>query len=444
MLQHCHNHLNKSSPDERLRLQFPLRKKYKPFDVGKRFLVVCVATVFLNIGCKKSEQPAGEENTAPGPNGGGVMVTDNQQYIGVNYNESLQDIRTGELSASKTKWVRGFLDMFAHYDNQDLNTNAKIIQYLTVKDQGYKTVLNLKFNFITRAYPAVNSTTWNNYISFIDKVLDRVISKTDVIVVGNEPFIESEPSTWDEPLNSFYKAAATRVNQYLTARNLQRPVLVGSFDNLYQSGRQGNAGINNLLAWCKATSWVAGIDLHIHHNNNPEITTVINFVNDKIRNDQKIIVTEYSLMKWWRDNLNNDLTPQFLAAANASTADNIFPPPSGITKCWQYIDYALKNPRKIEEWNAFNQYTPWLEDRKNYLCNSFKLFKSTAKFWLATYAMRQSYPLNGDFTATTDPWILNSLFTPRTVELLASGDAQPRYAYLGQFADINTTNTTCP
>lgn len=426
MLQNCHERI------------------YNRFQYGKRLIIICLFTASLIISCKKSEETTNNETVSPEAAGGGVLVTETQQYIGVNYNESFQEIRSGELSSSKTKWVRGFLDVLMHYDNQDLNTNAKIAQYLTVKDQGYKTVLNLKFNFITRAYPAVNSTTWNNYISFIDKVLDRVIAKTDVIVVGNEPFIESETSTWDEPLNSFYKAAANRVNQYLTARNLQRPIFVGSFDNMYQSGRQTNAGINNLLAWCKATSWVAGIDLHIHHNNNPEITTVINFVNDKIRDNQRIIITEYSLMKWWRDNLNNDLTSQFLAACNTSTTDNIFPPPAGITKVWQYIDYALKNPRKVEEWNAFNQYTPFLEDRKLYLCNSFKLFKATSKFWLATYAMRQSYPLNTDFTATTDPWILNSLFTPRTVELLASGDAQPRYSYLGQFADINTTNTTCP
>jgi hypothetical protein len=404
------------------------------------FLLMCL----IFVCCKKQDQSTGEDDTIPLATGGGVLVTDNQQYIGVNYNESFQDIRAGELSASKTKWARGFVDVLNHYDDQDLATNARIVKYLTLPDLGYKTVLNLKFNFIVRAYPAVNSTAWNNYIAFIDKVLDRVIAKTDVIVVGNEPFIESETSTWNEPLNTFYKAAATRVNQYLTARNIQRPILVGSFDNMYQSTRQGNAGINNLLAWCKATSWVAGIDLHIHHTNNPEITTTLNFINDKIRNNQKIIITEYSLMKWWRDNVNFDLTSQFIAAANASTTDNIFPPPAGITKCWQYIDYALKNPRKVEEWNAFQQYTPWLNDRRDYMCNSFKLFKANPKFWIATYAMRQSYPLNADFTSTTDPWILNSLFTPRTVELLSSGDAQPRYAYLSQFADINTTNTTCP
>jgi hypothetical protein len=412
---------------------------------GKHRLILYVLISCLFICCKKSEQHDQTENSSTTQaTGGGVLVTDNQQYIGVNYNESFQEIRTGELSASKAKWVRGFLDVFSHYDNQDLNTNAKITQYLTLKDLGYKTVLNLKFNFMTRAFPAVNSTTWNNYISFIDNILDRVIAKTDVVVVGNEPFIESDPSTWNEPLNSFYKAAANRVNQYLTARNIQRPIFVGSFDNMYQSDRQTNTGINNLLAWCKATSWVAGIDLHIHHTNNPEITTVLDFVNDKIRADQKIIITEYSLMKWWRDNLNNDLTSQFLAACNASTTDNIFPPPAGVTKVWQYIDYALKNPRKVEEWNAFHQNMPFLNDRKDYMCNSFKLFKANSKFWVATYAVRQSYPANTDFTATTDPWVLNSLFVGRTVELLPSGDAQGRYAYMAQFADINTTNTTCP
>jgi hypothetical protein len=401
--------------------------------------------LLLLLSCKKNNQESNEpDDPGPGSTGGGVLVTDQQQYIGVNYNESLQEIRPGELSASKTKWVRGFLDVFSHYDNQDLNTSDRIAKYLTLKDAGYKTALNLKFNFKTRPYPAINNTTWNNYITFLDQLLDKVIAKTDVIIVGNEPFIESESSTYNEPLYSFYVAAATRVNQYLTARNLQRPILVGAFDNMYQSNRQGTTGVLNLLAWCKATSWIAGIDLHIHHNGSGEITTALDFVNDKIRNDQKIVITEYSLMKWWRDNLDENISPAFITAANASTSDNIFPPPAGIIKCWQYIDYALKNPRKLAEWDAFQQNTPWLESRRSYMCNSFNLFKANTKFWFATYAMRQSYPLNADFTATTDPWILNSLFTARTVELLPNGDAQRRYSFLNQFADINTTNTTCP
>ncbi|HLP37686.1 hypothetical protein [Lacibacter sp.] len=411
-----------------------------------QFFAVTVLAISITVtACKKpSSGNGGGSNPPSDPStGGGVMVTDTERYLGVNYNESLHEINPGELSRSKTKWVRGFLDIFHHYDNNNLNSSPRITEYLKLKGQGYKTCLNLKFNFKTRPYPAVNSSAWSNYINYVDQVLDKVILGTDVIVVGNEPFIESETNTWDEPLNTFYKALATRVQNYLVAKNLQRPIFIGSFDNMYQSGRQGNAGINNLLAWVKANSWIAGVSMHIHHDNNPEITTAINYVHDKLRDNQKIIITEYSLMKWWRSNLNADITPEFVNAANASTTDFILPPPPGITKCWQYIDYALKNPRKKEEWDAFHQYNPWLEIRKDYLCNSFKLFKASNKFWFATYAMRQSYPVGADFTVDTDPWIMNSLFTGRSVELLPTGEAEGRYSFFQQFADINAGVLNC-
>ena len=158
---------------------------------SKQFIYCLILTCLL-FSCKKKEEPAGEEEVAPQVAAGGVLVTDTGRYIGLNYNESLQEIRTGELSTSKTKWVRGFLDVFAHYDNQDLNTNAKIVKYLTLKDLGYKTVLNLKFNFMTRPYPAVNSTAWNNYISFIDNILDRVRS-TAVLSITSRACVPMEP-----------------------------------------------------------------------------------------------------------------------------------------------------------------------------------------------------------------------------------------------------------
>jgi hypothetical protein len=417
-----------------------LHKRHTSYTTLLAFLV----TSLCLLACKKntSGDPGNEINPAAST-GGGIIVSDTSQLLGVNYNESFQDINFGELARTKTKWVRGFIDVFLHYDNNDLVTNPRIVSYVALKDSGYKTVLNLKFNFITRPYPAVNSNLWNSYIAFLDKILDRVIAKTDVIVVGNEPFIESETSNYDEPLNSFYKAAANRVNDYLKTHNLQRPIFVGSFDNIYQGDRQTATGVLNLLNFVKNTSWIAGIDLHIHHTDVSEIGTVLNFVNDKIRSNQRIIVTEYSLMKWWRSHLNDDLSSDFIAAANVSASDNIYPPPPGVTKVWQYIDYALKNPRKMEEWNAFHQNTPWLETRKVYLCNSYKAFKANPKFWLATYAAKQSYPFTADFTSNTDPWILNSLFTGRTVQLMSNREAEGRYYFLNQFADMVTTNTTC-
>ena len=401
--------------------------------------IVCAA---LSFACKKVNN-SGNTKTPISNTGGGVLVSDTAKFIGVNYNESLQEINFGELARSKTKWVRGFLDIFYHYDNNNLTTSSRIIKYQKLKEQGYKTILNLKFNFKTRSYPAVNSSQWTAYITYIDRILEAVINYTDVIVVGNEPFIESENSTYEEPLNTFYKAATERVNEYLKNRNISKPIFIGAIDNLYQPNRQNEAGVNKFLAWCKATPWIAGIDLHIHHSGNGEITSTLNFVNDKIRDHQKIVITEYSLMKWWRSNLTLDISNEFINTANANTTDQIFPPPADITQCWQYIDYALKNPRPVQEWDAFNQTTVWLENRKDYMCNSFKLFKANTKFWIATYAVRQSYPPNADFTSTTDPWVLNSLFTGRSVELLSNGEARGRYSYFNQFSAINTGILVC-
>jgi hypothetical protein len=402
-----------------------------------------VALLFAGS-CSKTKINNNSSNPpAQSPKGGGILVTDANTYLSVNYNEGLHEIKAGELSLSKAKWVRGFIDFFYHFDEQNLNTSPRIIEYLKLNDQAYKIILNLKFNFRGRGFPAVNSAQWNNYLAFLAQVLDKIAIKTDVIVVGNEPFIESETTDHNEPLNTFYKAAALKVHEYLVNKGISCPIFIGAFDNMYQDRRQTSVGVDNLLSFCKATEWLAGVDMHIHHTNNNEITEAMTYVNDRIRADQKIILSEYSLMKWWRDHLDQDLSAAFIQAATANPNDKILPPPVGITKCWQYIDFALKNPRSVEEWTAFHQHTPWLESRKDYMCSSYKLFKSFSKFWVAAYGVRQNFPLSADFTANTDPWILNSLFTARTVELLPNGEAQGRYAFLEQFADINTNNSTC-
>ena len=174
---------------------------------------------------------------------------------------------------------------------------------------------------------------------------------TDVIIVGNEPFIESAPSDWNEPLNSFYSAACERTNSYLTNNKIAKPIFLGAFESLFLPDRQNHAGYTNLLAFAKSTPYIAGVDLHIHHGINEEMVAALNFAKGRIREDQKILVTEFSLMHHWRNNNNTNITPAFIAAANVSPTDKIFPPPVNLTKNYQYIDYALKNPRPVEEWN---------------------------------------------------------------------------------------------
>ncbi|TZF82279.1 hypothetical protein FW774_16475 [Pedobacter sp. BS3] len=386
--------------------------------------------------CKKEKSKATVAQPEP------PATSDYSYKMGVNLNEQVDVADMQDLADTKTKWVRCFVEFIDVYKAGTINTDAKIAAFNSLKSRGYNTVLNLKFNFLANGFPAVNSTDWNNYLNFINTLLAKVMPYTDVIVVGNEPFIEAAQSTWNEPLNSFYKAACDKVHTYFVQNNINKPIFLGSFDNLYLTDRQSNAGYTNLLAFAKATSYLAGVDLHIHHSTDAEMTTALNFAKDKIREDQKMLVTEFSLMKYWKSYNNTAIAPAFITAANASSTDKIYAPSASITKNYQYIDYALKNPRPAEEWYAFWSNSPYLEAKKNYLCTAYKAFKATGNVYLTFYALRQAYPLNTDFTADTDPWVLNGLFLNRSVEQL-NGRNQKSYSFLDQFQQIINNQSPC-
>lgn len=362
--------------------------------------------------------------------------------MGVNFNEQAALADLNDLADTKTKWVRSFVEMIDIYKANSIDTNPNLNTFITFKSKGYKTVLNLKFNFVANAFPAINSTDWNNYIAFIDKVLDKAMPYTDVLVVGNEPFIEADQSAWNEPLNSFYKAACARVYSYFNLHGIDKPIFLGAFDNMYQTSRTGNAGVLNLLSFVKSTDYLSGADVHIHHNTDAEMSSSLSFMDNHLRDDQKIMVSEFSAKNYFKSYNTTNIDPAFIAAANASTTDQIYPPPAGITQNYQYIDYALKNPRPVEEWYAFWKNSAYLENKKNYLCTSNTLFKADSKVFLAFYALRQSYGINVDFTSTTDPWVLNAMFLNRSVQPV-NGRNQKSYSFLDQFIKIAQGTDPC-
>ena len=105
-------------------------------------------------------------------------------------------------------------------------------------------------------------------------------------------------------------------------------------------------------------------------------------------------------------------------------------------KNFQYIDYALKNQVSHQEWVDFLSESYWFENRTRYLWNSYQRMRSYDKFHIGTYALRQSFPFNRDFTNATDPWILNGLFANRTVTLNNEGLEQFNYAWIDDFKAI--------
>ena len=371
-----------------------------------------------------------------------IEPLDYSYQMGINLNEQVDVTDYQDLADTRTKWVRCFVEVIDIYKAGTLNSDAKVAAFNALHSKGYKTVLSLKFDFKKHGFPAPNSADWNNYLNFIQPLLAKMMPFTDVIIVGNEPFIESLEADWNEPLNTFYRAACEKTNTYLTTNNIDKPIFLGALENLFRADRQSNAGYTNFLALVKNTPYIAGVDLHIHHGATEEMVNALSFAKGRIREDQKMLVTEFSLMHHWRSNNNTLISAAFITAANASSTDRIFAPPANVTRNFQYIDYALKNPRPAEEWYAFWKNSPYLENRKSYLCTAYNNFKDAGNVFLTFYALRQSYPLNTDFTVNTDPWVLNGLFMNRSIELL-NGRSQKSYSYLDQFLQIMDNENPC-
>lgn len=358
------------------------------------------------------------------------------QAVGVNFNGQFDFIDYDNLERCKTTWVRGFVDFFQFYpDVEKLHNDPRLLKYLELKSNGYKTILNIKWNFSDKSFPEPESAEMNDYKQFLRKLLGQVWMQTDIIVVGNEPFIESRKEERDERLVAFYKEVAREVNAFKKGQGVgigdgkamrDVPIYIGAMNNLYLPGWRTPA-VEQLLAFAESESWITGIDLHIHHGGIRQLNQAMDYVHDKIRDDQKIIITEYSLMKHWKSKMGESI-PEIFAEKYGRDKEE---------QNYQYIDFALKNPVSREEWVDFLSSSYWFENRTKYLWNSYQRFKSYDKFHVATYAIRQSYPFNRDFTRTTDPWVLNGLYANRTVESdPITGLEQFNYAWIEDFLAI--------
>ena len=113
-----------------------------------------------------------------------VPATNDYSYqMGVNLNEQVDVADMQDIFDTRTKWVRCFVEFINLYKSGAIHTDAKIAAFTGLKSRGYNTVLSLKFNFKANGFPAVNSTDWNNYLNFINTLLDKVMPYTDVIIV---------------------------------------------------------------------------------------------------------------------------------------------------------------------------------------------------------------------------------------------------------------------
>jgi len=363
-----------------------------------------------------------------------IVANGYAQQVGVNFNGQFDQVDYDNLERSKTTWVRGFIDFFKYYEDPGLlETDPRILNYLELQDNGYKTILNIKWNYRQKSFPEYGSAEMDKIRKFLLQILDKVWGHTDIMVAGNEPFIESKPADRDNSLIPFYQDMARTFNTYRSTHDY-KPIYVGAFNNLYLS-QSFTFGVEEMLEFARESDWIAGIDLHIHHAAIEDLSQAMENVMDKIRPNQKILVTEFSLMKHWRSKMDETIPADF---AQKYIYDAGW-------QNYQYIDHALKNPVPHDEWIDFLSQSYWFENRKNYLWNAYQRLSNFNQFNIANYAIRQSYPLNQDFTVNTDPWVLNGLFVNRSVQPdPQTGLDQYNYAFIEDFWKIqeNTPEPT--
>jgi hypothetical protein len=341
----------------------------------------------------------GEFVIAPRPEG----------VLGVNFNEYPGVMNFSELQDVKATWVRGFFPM----PDADKGSPADlpVIQaLLTVAGRGYGTVLSLKFPYSHAAIPTLGSAAMTTAQRRLDAVLPAVMNKIDILVIGNEPFIECEPKDRNsDRLNVFYETMAQQAIDY-PGKNSKTRLYMGALNHL-DLPEWRTAATERWMRFVRNTPSIAGTDIHPHLPAPGASKYYLDYILPRMRSDQSFLATEFSLVLFYKKHLKSLVSPGFASRYSI---------PSG-TRVWQVIKDALNHPFTQREWNDFLAASPWFANNKNFMRDQMERFRATGKLAVANYGLGQDAAMSGKFGPDSTPWLLNSMFCQHTVQSATNG-----------------------
>lgn len=346
-----------------------------------------------------------------------------QGALGANFNEHYEDVDYRELEQADAPWVRLFVPM-PQIDRGAAGHGA-IKTILDARSRGYKTILTLKFPYNRGDFPKAGSPAFERELARVDAVLPLVMGKVDILVVGNEPYVESRVDDRDLDLNAFYEAMAKRVIDYRAKACpgiCPTRLYMGALNRM-DLKKNRTASTERWMAFVEATPEIDGVNIHPHVPKIELSKAFLDYILPRMRPEQTFIVTEFSLVGWWQQNMKGVVAPAFADKYQAPrTAQN-----------WQIVKAALETPFPKEQWDDFLRMSPWFENRKHYLANQMKMFRDTGRLAVATYGFKQGSSMSNDFGPDKTPWLINSVFAPATIRRNTDGSAAPNYAWLDDF-----------
>ncbi|WP_342249471.1 hypothetical protein [Sphingomonas sp. OTU376] len=347
-----------------------------------------------------------------------------QGALGANYNEHFEDVDYRDLDKAGAHWVRLFLTM-PELERSPAAEHGAVRTILDVARHGYGTILSLKFPRNRQDFPKPGSAGMAREMAWLDQVLPLVMGKVDILVIGNEPYIESRREDRDLDLNAYYEAMANRAIAYRKAhcaRACRTRLYMGALNRLDLEINR-TPSTERWMAFVKATPEIDGVDIHPHLPAIEGSQVFVDYVVARMRPDQKFLATEFSIVRWWEQNMQAAI-PQGFADARHLPRE---------TKNWQVIKAALESPFPKAEWDAFLAQSPWFESRKHYLRNQMAIFRNSGRLAVANYGFRQGSSMSRNFGPATTPWLLNSVFAARTVRPNPDGSAAFNYAWIEDF-----------
>lgn len=404
----------------------------------RRLLGLAGGVGLLLAGCDSagdsgSGSSAGDGSSDGGDgDGAGGRPAAPEDVLGVNFNEEPRGTTAAVLDDLHAKWVRGFVPM-ADLNSVPALRQPAISTLLSFADSGYNTVLSLKFPYQNKALPQPGTSAMDAELTRVDKVLDVVLGKVDILVIGNEPFLETRAADRGTLLNPFYKAVAAHViaeRKKHGGSDSRTRLYMGALNRLNDPAWQTPA-VNGWLAHVKATPEIEGVDIHPHVAGLGQAKAYTDYVLPRIRPDQRFLATEFSLVQWWKQHWS-DPVPAAYADRYGVPAD---------TPVWEEIRDAAARPVSQQRWRDLLMHSPWFASRKDYLTTQVRQFRATGRLAVATYGGLQGPAMMRDIGPKKTPWLLNSLYANRVAEPSPDGEVAHNPAFFDDFRALQPSSS---
>lgn len=349
-----------------------------------------------------------------------------QGALGASYNDQFDELDYRDLERSGTKWVR--LSLPLPQLDKGVGSNGVLNKVLELSERGYSTVLSLKLGYVGTIPPAVGSDAYLKDIARLDAALALVTGKVDVLVIGNDPFLEVPEKNRDDNFNAYYEAVARQVIAH-RAKNCpgtcRTRLYMGAVIRLEMPAERGKV-VERWMNFVKATPEIDGVAIQTHLAEVEESKAYLKYILPRMRPEQKFVVTDFSLVKTWTENMQGAIPRAFADKYGAPrTAQN-----------WQIVKASLETPFSKVQWDEFLSQSPWLESRKHFVANQMQVFRDSGRLAVATITFNQGQAPADKLSPGAAAWQLNSVVMRRSVKRNPDGTAAFNYGWIDDFKAV--------